>query len=222
MRILEGNEWDSSVTVEGYNAKPGEGPQPYMNSISPGYFAILGVPILAGRDFTVQDVEQIKHGPDKDDFTPRVAIINQKFAQRFFEGRDPIGRHVGFGSDPGTKTDMEIVGVVQDIKYTSLRDEIPVQMFIPYLASRYVGGMTVYVRTALDPSQMFALVRARVRELDPNLPVYAMRTMDQQISNSLLIERLIAGLSTIFGALATLLAAIGLYGVMTYTVERRT
>jgi len=129
---------------------------------------------------------------------------------------------VGFGSDPGTKTDMEIIGVVKDIKYTTLRDDIPVQMFVPYLASRYVGDMTVYVRTSLEPAQAFAAVRSQVRQLDANLPLYGMRTMDAQIENSLLIERLIAGLSTIFGCLATLLAMVGLYGVMAYTVERRT
>ncbi|MBI2680343.1 MAG: ABC transporter permease [Candidatus Solibacter usitatus] len=222
MRILEDNEWDSGVTVEGYAAKPNEGPQPYMNSIGPGYFATLGVPILSGRDFTLRDTEQIKHGPDKDDFTPRVVIINEKFAKRFFAGVDPIGRHVGFGSDPGTKTDMEVVGVIKDIKYTNVRDDVPVQMFIPYMANRFVGGMTVYLRTSLDPTQAFSAVRSQVRQLDPNLPIYAMRTMDEQISNSLLIERLIAGLSTIFGCLATVLATIGLYGVMAYTVERRT
>ena len=222
VRILENNEWDSSVTVEGYTPKPGDGPEPYMNSISPGYFATLGVPLLAGRDFTLKDVDQVKHGPDKDDFSPRVVIINEKFAKRFFGDRNPIGRHVGFGMDPGTKTDMEVVGVVKDIKYTNLRDEIPVQMFVPYLASRYVGGMTVYLRTSMNPAQAFAAVRAQVRQLDANLPLYGMRTMDAQIENSLLIERLIAGLSTVFGCLATLLAMVGLYGVMAYTVERRT
>ena len=222
VRILEDNEWDSSVTVEGFTPKQGENPEPYMNSISPGYFNTLGVPFEAGRDFTIKDVDEIKHGPDKDDFSPRVVIINQKFAKKFFGAANPIGRHIGFGSDPGTKTDMEVIGVVKDIKYTNLKDEIPVQMFVPYLAGRYVGDMTVYVRTSLNPTQAFAAVRSEVRQLDPNLPMYGMRTMDAQIENSLLIERLIAGLSTVFGCLATLLAMVGLYGVMAYTVERRT
>jgi predicted permease len=222
LRILEDNEWDSSVTVEGYARKPGEDANPYMNSIGPGYFATLGVPILGGRDFTLKDVDQVQHGADKDDMSPRVVIVNQKFAKRFFGSANPIGRRVGFGSDPGTKTDMEIVGVIKDIKYTNLRDDIPIQMFIPYLASRYVGSMTVYVRTSLDPIQAFAALRAQVRQLDANLPLYGMRTVDEQVENSLLIERLIAGLSTVFGCLATLLAMVGLYGVMAYTVERRT
>jgi ABC-type antimicrobial peptide transport system permease subunit len=117
---------------------------------------------------------------------------------------------------------MEIVGVIKDIKYTNLRDEIPIQMFEPYLAERYVSAMTVYVRTSMEPEQFFSVVRGKVRDLDTNLPLYGMRTMHEQLSNSLLVERLTASLSTVFGFLATLLAIIGLYGVMAYTVARRT
>ena len=223
MRILEDNEWDNWVTIEGYTPKTGEQtPLPFMNSISPGYFATLGVPILAGRDFTPKDTQTVQHGKTASQTQPAAVLINEKFAKRFFGNRNPIGRRVGFGIDPGTKTDMEIVGVFKDIKYTNLRDEIPIQMCTPYMASRFVGGMTVYVRTTMDPNQFFSTVRARVRQLDSNLPMYAMRTLDAQISNSLLTERLIASLSAAFGFLATLLATIGLYGVMAYTVARRT
>jgi len=220
--ILQDNEWDSGVTVEGHLRAPQENTQAYMNSIGPGYFAALGVPVVAGRDFTVQDTDQIKHGSYDDDFTPRVVIVNEKFARRFFGEANPLGRHVGFGTDPGTPTDMEIVGVIKDIKYTTLRDEIPIQMFIPYLASRFVGDMTVYVRTTLPPETLVSLARDRVRKLDPHLPLYGVRTMDQRVTDSLLIERLIAGLSAAFGLLATLLASVGLYGVMAFNVARRT
>ena len=222
-RILEDDEWDSWVTIEGFTPKPGDYPDPFMNSISPGYFATLNVPIVAGRDFTSKDTEEVQHGEKPDDKSPRVVIVNEKFARRFFGGAmNAVGRRVGFGIDPGTKTDMEVVGVIGDIKYTNLRDEIPIQMFIPYMASNYVAGMTVYARTTMDAEQFFPSVRRKVRELDANLPLYGMRSMDEQLSNSLLIDRLIASLSAIFGFLATLLAAIGLYGVMAYTVERRT
>jgi predicted permease len=194
-----------------------------MNSIGPGYFATLGVPILAGRDFTDKDNQKQQHGDKPDDTAPLVVMVNEKFAKRFFgSAGNALGRRVGFGNDPGTKTDMEIVGVVKDIKYTSLRDEIPIQMFVPYLADMMGTGMTAYVRTVMNPEQFFSAVRSKVRGLDANLPLYAMRTMDDQISNSLLIERLIASLSAVFGFLATLLAVIGLYGVMAYTVARRT
>jgi len=117
---------------------------------------------------------------------------------------------------------MEIIGVVKDIKYTNLRDEVPIQMFVPYLADNLARGMTIYVRTALAPDQLFSVVRSKVRAMDPNIPLYGMRSIDDQISNSLLVERLIASLSAVFGFLATLLAVIGLYGVMAYTVARRT
>ena len=228
MRIMENNEWDSSMTVEGYTpAKPEDRAQPFMNQIGPGYFATLGVPIVAGRDFRLTDNREIKREvhadePEDERWTPSAVVINEKFAHKYFAGRDPIGLHIGFGSDPGTPTPMEIIGVVKDIKYTNLRDEIPEQAFIPYMGSRYVGSMTVYVRTVGEPNQLLSAVRAKVREFDANLPIYAMRTMDSQISNSLTNERMIASLSTVFGFLATVLAIIGLYGVMSYTVSQRT
>jgi predicted permease len=226
IRILDGDEWDNSVTVEGYTpAKAGDHPEPYMNSISPNYFATLGVPIVAGRDFKLRDTGEVLHNkrPNPDDgWAPSTIIVNETFVKRYFAGRDPIGRHIGFGIDPGTKLDMEVIGVVKDMKYTTLRDEVPEQAFEPYLASRFAGDMTVYARTTLEPSQLFAALRAQVREMDPNVPIYGMRTMDDQITNSLNTERLTASLSAAFGLLATLLAAIGLYGVMAYTVARRT
>lgn len=226
VRILADNEWDNSATVEGYTApRAGDHPEPYVNAISPNYFATLGVPIVAGRDFTIKDTEEVRHWLEStgdDQWTPAKIMINQTFAKKYFAGRNPIGRHMGFGSDPGTKTDMEIIGVVKDIKYTGIRDEIPEQAYMPYLAGRYIGQMTVYVRTASDPGGLFSILRAKVRELDPNIPVYAMRTTEEQINNSLTTERLIANLSAVFGFLATLLAVIGLYGVMAYTVARRT
>ncbi len=222
VRILEDNEWDSSMTVEGYNpANPDDRAEPYMNMISPNYFATLGVPIVLGRDFTPDDNREVKKGPQPDDWTPIAVMINEKFARKYFPGQDPIGRHLGFGIDPGTHTDMEIIGVVKDIKYTNLRDEIPPQAYIPYLGSHFLGDMTVYLRTAFDPDQVMPEVRARMRALDAGLPIYAVRTEEVQLSNSLSTERMIASLSTVFGFLATLLAAIGLYGVMAYSVAMR-
>jgi predicted permease len=221
MGILQDNEWDSSVTVEGHVPAPGEYVNPFMNSISPGYFAALGVPIVEGRDFTRRDTDEVKSGEGADDFSPRVAIVNEKFARKYFGDASAIGRHVGFGSDPGTATNMEIVGVVKDIKYMNLRDEIPIQMFIPFLASRFVGDMTVYVRAALPAEQVVAASRERVQRLDPNLPLYNVRAIESRVSDSLLVERLIAVLSTAFGVLATLLACVGLYGVLAYNVSRR-
>src|SRR5713226_583097 len=223
MRILEDNEWDSGMSVEGFTpAKPDEHAQPYMNSIGSNYFATLGVPIVAGRDFRVNDNHEVKHGPEVWDWSPTTVMINEKFAKKYFPGRNPIGLHIGFGTNPGTPTDMEVIGVVKDFKYTNLRDEIPEQAFVPYLGGRYLGEMTVYLRTTADPNQLMSAVRSKVRDMDSNLPLYAMRTTEVQINNSLSTERMIASLSAVFGFLATLLAVIGLYGVMAYTVAQRT
>ncbi len=223
VRILEDNEWDSSMSAEGFTpAKPDEHAEPFMNAIGPNYFATLGVRIVAGRDFTINDNHEVKHGPEVWNWAPTTVMINEKFAKKFFPGRNPIGLHLGFGTDPGTPTDMEVIGVVKDFKYTSLRDEIPEQAFVPYLGGRYLGEMTVYLRTAADPDQLMSAVRSKVRDMDSNLPIYAMRTTEVQINNSLSTERMIASLSAVFGFLATLLAVIGLYGVMAYTVAQRT
>jgi predicted permease len=223
VRILEGNEWDSSVTVERAPGEQGEHvAQPYMNAISPGYFATLGVPIVAGRDFTLADTRQVRHVVKPFEMMPATVMINETFARKHFPGRNPVGLHIGFGGDPGTPTDMEIISVVKDIKYTSLRDEIPEQAFIPYLASPLLDGMTVYLRTTAGEQSLMAAVRAKLAELDGDLPISEVRTTEAQITNSLTNERMVAGLSTVFGALATLLAILGLYGVMSYTVAQRT
>ena len=223
MRILEDNEWDSGMSVEGFTpAKPDEHAEPFMNQISPNYFSTLGVPIVAGRDFNRNDNRDVKHGPEAFNWAPTTVMINEKFAKKYFAGRNPIGLHLGFGTDPGTPTDMEVIGVVKDFKYTNLRDEIPEQAFVPYLSDRFLGGLTVYVRTTMDPNPLMSTLRAKVRDLDANLPIYAMRTTEVQLNNSLSTERMIASLSAVFGFLATLLAVIGLYGVMAYAVAQRT
>jgi len=221
--LLEGNEWDSSITVEGHENKPGERVNPYCNAVSPGYFKTMGIRMVAGRDFDDRYARFEAIDP-KDAFPPHytVAIVNESWVKHYLNGRNPIGHHLGFGIDPGTKTPIEIIGVVKDSKYTGVRDEIPEQLFVPYLENDFPGGAVVYVRTAADPQQAFSLVRDAVRQLDPNLPVYNLRTLEHQADQSLLNERIVAMLSAAFGALATLLAMIGLYGVMAYTVARRT
>lgn len=220
-RILRNNESDSWMTIEGYTPKAGDRPDAYMNWISPGYFAALGVPVMEGRDFTIQDTQEVLHN-EPDNWVPAKIIVNESFVRKYFTGRSVLGRHLGYGIDPGTKTDMEIIGVVKDIKYTNLRDEIPDQAFLPYMAVHGPIGMTVFVRTSADPTSMFQAVRAKVRELDANLPIVAMRTVQEDLNDTLITERMTASLSVVFGFLATLLAIVGLYGVMAYSVARRT
>jgi predicted permease len=213
MAIMEGNEWDSSVTVDSFKAKPTEGLGPHMNFVSPGYFKSMDVPILQGRDFRPSD-----QGKD----APKVCMINDKFAKKYFPEGRAVGHRIGMGSDPGTKTDIEVVGVFGDMKYEGMRDEVPIEMIRPYEQLEFTLGMNAYIRTARDPEQMFSAARRAVQQIDSTLPVVDMKTLEKQVDNSLVTERLVASLSSAFGLLATLLASIGLYGVMAYTVARRT
>jgi predicted permease len=213
MALLTGNEWDSSVAVEGYTAKQGENVGPHMNFVSTGFFDALGIRVLAGRVFDLRD-EQANSAP--------VGIINETFAKRYFAGSNPVGRHVGMGGDPGTKLDIEIIGVVKDTKYEDMRSEVPYELYRPYRQMNFTLGMNVYVRAHGDPSGLFPVLREAVRETDANVPVVGMRTLDQQVDRSLATERMLATLSAVFGLLATVLAAVGLYGVMAYMVARRT
>jgi len=208
--LLDDDEWDSSITVEG-NA-PGQDSNPHMNYPEPGLFKALGVPIILGRDFNENDVEK----------SPKVAIVNEQFVKKFLAGRNPIGHRIGMGGDPGTKTDISIVGVVRDTKYENMRAQIPHELYLPARQTNFVIGMTAYVRTTRPPEESFAAIRQLIHGMDSALPVFDMRTLDEQVDRSLSIERLVASLSTVFGALATFLAAMGLYGVMAYTVTRRT
>jgi len=210
--VLEDNEWDNWVTIEGYSAKQDERPDPHMQFCSPGFFKTLRIPVLLGRDFNERDGVG----------APKVAIVNQKFVKRYFGGVDPLGRHIGMGIDPGTKLDIQIVGVVGDTKYESMRDEIPYEVYVPSAQKGFATGGTMYVRTPGDSTRAFDTLRAAVRSVDSSVPMYDIRTLDHQMEISLLTERLLAALSTVFGCLATLLAALGLYGVMAFMVSRRT
>jgi predicted permease len=210
--VLQNNEWDNWVTIEGYTPKQGENPDPHMQYCSTDYFAALKIPIMLGRDFTFKDVVG----------APKVGIVNQRFAHRYFGEANPLGRHIGMGIDPGTKMDIEIVGVAGDTKYENLSDEIPYELYIPYTQLDFVNGMTVYLRAQGDAANTFNTLRRVVREVDPAVPMYDLRTLDDQLEISLFTERLLATLSTVFGGVSTLLAALGLYGVMAFMVARRT
>ncbi|MDE3154206.1 MAG: ABC transporter permease [Acidobacteriota bacterium] len=210
--ILADSQWMRTTRVEGYQAKQGEDMNPDYDNVGPHYFATMGIPLVLGRTFTDRDVAG----------APKVAVVNEAFARYFFGDRSPIGWHIGWGR--GNTLDIEIVGVVKDSKTVTLRDKIDRTVYTPYTQASAddVGQMTVYVRAAGDPLALAASLRAAVRRIDPNLPVFDMKTMTAQVSESLFAERMVAALSLIFGFLATLLAAIGLYGVMSYSVARRT
>jgi predicted permease len=208
--VLTDNEWDNSLTIEGYAAKPGEDLDPHMNQVTPGYFDTLGIHVLAGRGFLAKDTAN----------SPKVAVVNESFVKRYFGASPAVGRRIGLGSDPGTPTDIEIVGVVNDTKYENLREGIPREVYLCD-AQQGVSTKTVYVRTERDPENAFATIRAVVHDVAPTVPVIGMKTLTRQMDESLVTERMVAALSSVFGVLATALAIIGLYGVMAYMVTRR-
>jgi predicted permease len=206
--ILSGDEWDSSMSVEGHKAQDGEDMQAFMNSLSPGYFETMGIPLLEGRDFNRLDAKE----------QARVAIVNRRFAEHFFPGRSAVGKHVGFGTGPKSKLDIEIIGVVANALYEGPREGVRRQVFIPHWGR---NSATFYVRTAAASSTAYHIIRTEVRTLDASMPVYQMKTLEAQLDETLLTDHLIALLAAGFGLLATVLASIGLYGVMAFVVARR-
>ncbi|MGO9261809.1 MAG: ABC transporter permease [Bryobacteraceae bacterium] len=211
--VLAGDEWDSTMGVEGHQAKDGEDMQAFMNAVSPGYFPAMGVPLVEGRDFDARDAGGEKF---------KTAIVNRAFATHFFGNLSPLGRHIGFGNGPKSKLDIEIVGMAENSLYEGPRDGVHRQVFVPLNQSGFPLSAAFYVRTSVDSSQMFAAVRRRIAQLDAAMPVFAMKTLGRQLDETLNTERLVATLSAAFGVLATLLAALGLYGVMAFVVVRRT
>jgi len=214
MAILAGNEWDSTMSVEDHQAKDGEDMQAFMNSVSPDYFKTLKTPILEGRDF----IESDAHKNGFDDATPTVALVNRHFAEHFFPGRSAIGKHVGWGSGPKSKLNIEIVGVTADSLYEGPREGIRRQVFVPNWGR---NDAVFYVRTTTPSNAAFTMLRNEVKSLDGSIPIYGLKTVEGQLDETLLTDRLVATLSAGFGVLATLLATIGLYGVMAFVVVRR-
>jgi predicted permease len=211
MPLLKGYAWQNAVLGKDFEGAPIE-EQPVLSEVGPDYFATLGIPIVAGREFTAQDV-----GP------ANYAVINESFAREYLPGRDPIGQRFGLVDDmQPVSPDTEVIGVIPDRKYRDLRETPPAQAYFPYLEGTHFRFMNVYLRTQADPRQIEDALRERMRQFDPHVPVVGLETMNEQIGFSLRTERLVASLSAVFGGLASLIAVIGLYGVMAYAVMRRT
>ncbi len=210
--IMEGDEWDSTVRVEGYDSKDGEDMNPHFNSVSPDYFRTMRIPILAGQDF------------DDRLGTParKAVVVNQTFARKYFGDQSPLGFHIGWDGPDSAPPDIEIVGVVADTKYENLSEaEIPRQIFVAYPQNEWATAMSVYLRSAIESEQLIATVRREVKSLDAGIPIFDLTTMEDQLDRSLAIQKLVAFLSSAFGGLATVLALVGLYGVTAYGVARR-
>jgi predicted permease len=211
---MSGTRRSSSIVVPGYTPQPGEDLSVEDVLTGPKHAELLGVPLLRGRDIEIRDTAS----------APRVAVVNATFAERFFKDQNPVGRTFTFDDETDDGAPLEIIGVVGDIKSDEVQGEVDPAVFRPILqiVDEAAYAVTLHIRTLGDPTPLGPQVRQMINQIDDKLPIFGVTTLDEQLHESLEQERLVAQLVSFFGALALVLACIGLYGVMAHGVVRRT
>ncbi|MBZ5725613.1 MAG: ABC transporter permease [Acidobacteriia bacterium] len=207
--LIAGSNWSTSFRME--DRAPGaRQPNSKLNEVGPGFFGKAGIPLVAGREIRETDTAA----------APKVVVVNETFVKQFFNGRNPIGHRLGFGK--GDALDTEIVGVVKDSHYAGVRQQPPPVFFSPWRQDERLGEITFYVRSDLPARQIVPQIRAVMRSIDRDVPLEDLRTLEEQVHFNIRSDELVMRLAAAFAALATLLAMLGLYGVMAHGVARRT